>query len=254
MKIAICGMGRAGKVLVQKIIQDGQDTLCCAVCRDESDNKNQDVGEILGRYKMGIPVVAISEFRSAAGEMDIDVVIDFSHKTTTLRMAEICQAINVSMVICTTNFTSDELQRIKDIGMASEEGVVYAPNLTIGINLLMEFVEKISKMLPDFDFEIIERHRKEKKRVTTTAKLIAERIDREKVPISAVRLNGYVGVHEVTCTNENERLTIVHESFSRNAFANGALMAARYIIGKRGYHEMTDVIHEMERNIMNSEE
>ena len=57
-------------------------------------------------------------------------------------------------------------------------------------------------------------------------------------------------MHEVTAANENERLTIVHESFSRDAFANGALMAARYILGKSGYHEMSDVIQELEDKMM----
>jgi 4-hydroxy-tetrahydrodipicolinate reductase len=250
MRIAVCGLGRAGKVLARKIIEDGRDELVCAICREESDIANQDVGTVLGMYELDIPVVPIP---AAAGELvkrKADVVIDFSNKNTTLRMAKICAENYISMVVCTTNFEKEELLELKRIGETSEKGLIYAPNLTIGINLLMEFVERISKLLPDFDFEIIERHRKEKKKVTTTARLIAERIDRDNVPISAIRVGGYVGVHEVTAANENERLTIVHESFSRDAFANGALMAARYILGKSGYHEMSDVIQELEDKMM----
>lgn len=250
MRIAVCGLGRAGKVLAHKIIEDGRDELVCAICREESDIANQDVGTVLGMYELDIPVVPIPAAAEELGKRKADVVIDFSNKNTTLRMAKICAENYISMVVCTTNFEKEELLELKRIGETSEKGLIYAPNLTIGINLLMEFVERISKLLPDFDFEIIERHRKEKKKVTTTARLIAERIDRDNVPISAIRVGGYVGVHEVTAANENERLTIVHESFSRDAFANGALMAARYILGKSGYHEMSDVIQELEDKMM----
>lgn len=250
MRIAVCGLGRAGKVLARKIIEDDENELCCAICREESLIVNQDVGAVLEMCELGIPVVPISDSVNVMLERQVDVLIDFSNKNMTMKMARLCAEHKISMVVCTTNFEQDELTELKIIGEQAPGGLIYAPNLTIGINLLMEFVERISKMLPDFDFEIIERHRKEKKRVTTTAKLIAERIAREDVPISAVRVGGYVGVHEVTAANENERITIVHESFSREAFANGALMAAKYIVGKSGYYEMYDVIRELEDNMM----
>lgn len=249
MRIAVCGLGRAGKVLARKIIEDKEDELCCVLCREESSTANNDVGTILGMPILNIPVVPLSNAIQIMIDRHVDVVIDFSNKITTLRIASLCVKHNISMVVCTTNFEEEELTELERLGKQSQKGLIYAPNLTIGINLLMEFVERISRLLPDFDFEIIERHRKEKKKVTTTAKMIANRIERNNVPISAIRVGGYVGIHEVTAANENERLTIIYESFSRNAFANGALMAARYIIGKSGYHEMADVISEMEKTI-----
>lgn len=246
MRIAVCGLGRAGRVLARKIIEDKKDQLCCALCREESSMANDDVGTVLGMPVLDIPILPISEAIPAMIDMGVDVVIDFSNKKTTLRLAELCTKSNISIVVCTTNFEEDELLELRRLGRESGKGLIYAPNLTVGVNLLMDFVQRISRLLPDFDFEIIERHRKEKKKVTTTARMIADRIGRENVPISAIRVGGYVGVHEVTAANENERLTIVHESFSRDAFANGALMAARYIIDKSGYHEMSDVLCELE--------
>lgn len=253
MRIAVCGLGRAGKVLARKIIENGKDELCCAICREESRIVNQDAGTVLEMCELGIPVVPISRCLNVMQKRQVDVVIDFSNKDTTMKIARLCAEHNISMVVCTTNFEAEQLAELKNIGEHASKGLIYAPNLTIGINLLMEFVERISKILPDFDFEIVERHRKEKKKITTTAKLIAERIDRENVPISAIRVGGYVGVHEVTAANENERITIVHESFSREAFANGALMAANYIVGKSGYYEMYDVIRELEDKMMKQE-
>ncbi len=247
MRIAVCGLGRAGSVLVRKILTDGRDQLCCVVCRDESGTAGQDAGSVIGMRELKIPVVPVSAAAEELCNRKVDVVIDFSNKNTTLKIAGICADASISMVVCTTNFEKEELQELKEIGMRSLRGMVYAPNLTIGINLLMEFVARISRLLPDFDFEIIERHAKEKKKVTTTAELIAECINRKDVPISSVRLGGYVGVHEVTAANKFQRLTVVHESFSREAFADGALMAAGYIINKTGYHEMSDVIKELEK-------
>ena len=253
MRIAVCGLGRAGKVLARKIIDGCVDELCCAICRDGSPIANEDVGAVLGMYQLGIPVIPISLSAKEMCSREVEVVIDFSNKGCSLKMAEICADIGISMVVCTTNFEKEEIQELERIGVHSPKGMVYAPNLTVGINLLMEFVGRLSKLLPDFDFEIIERHGKGKQKVTTTAKLIAEQIGRENVPISAVRLGGYVGVHEVTAANENERLTIIHESFTREAFAEGALMAARYIVDKKGYHVMSDVIKELERKLIGQE-
>lgn len=249
MRIAVCGLGRAGKVLAHKLIHDDKNILCCGICRDISKTANEDIGHILEMPLLNIPVIPLNRIEKELIERKVDVVIDFSHKDTTMQLAKVCQRANVSLIVCTTNFEPEELVVLQEIGNTCNAGMVYAPNLTIGVNLLMSFVERMSKLVPDFDFEIIERHRKDKKRITTTAKLIAARIHRENVPISSVRLNGYVGVHEVTATNENERITIVHESFSREAFASGALMAAQYIVGKKGYHEMADVIKELEKNI-----
>ncbi len=154
------------------------------------------------------------------------------------------------MVICTTNFEGESQKKFDVLINKFKGGIVYAPNLTIGINLLMQFVAKISKILPDFDFEIIERHRKDKPRITTTARLISKSINRGETPISSIRVGGYVGIHEVVAASENERITIEHESFSRNAFANGAMTAANFIYDKDGYYEMQDVINELENKIM----
>lgn len=254
MRIAVCGLGRAGQALIHKILGSGKDVLCCAVCRDGSEKEGLDIGTFLGMRNLDIPVVPISAAATELMQRNVEVVIDFSHKSMTLKMARICADQGISMVACTTNFGEEELMELKKEAGRSKKGVVYAPNLTIGINLLMEFVSRISKLLPDFDYAIIERHPKDKKKVTTTAKKIAGCIEKEYVPILAVRAGGYVGVHEVTAANENERLTIIHESFSREAFADGALLAAAYIVDKKGYYEMSDVIRQLEAKILSGSE
>lgn len=249
MNIAVCGVGRAGKELARKVISEGNINLSMALCRDTSKSAEKDIGELLDMPKQGIVIYKLSEAVKKLTEKKVDVVIDFSARETSLKLAEICQKAGVNLVICTTNFSEEEIEHLKIIGSSKKLGLVYAPNLTLGINLLMEFVAKLSKILPEFDFEIVERHRRDKPRVTTTAKLISKAIARGETPISSVRTGGYVGVHEVTAASEEERITIEHESFSRQAFAKGALLAAEFVKEKKGFFEMKDVIAALEEKI-----
>lgn len=242
MNIAVCGIGRAGKELARKIISEGKQELVMGLCRESSITAGQDIGELLDMPYLGKKVFKLSEAMDELKRREVDVVIDFSEKETSLKLVEICKKSGTNLVICTTNFTDEEKKKIEDIGRKKEIGIVFAPNLTLGINILMEFVAKLSKILPEFDFEIVERHRRDKPRVTTTAKLISKAIDRGETPISSIRAGGYVGIHEVTAASEEERITIEHESFSRQAFAKGALLAANFIYKKKGFYEMHDVV------------
>lgn len=241
MRIGLCGLGRAGKAMAQKIIGSDKHELVCVICRDSSDKIGKDVGSLLQIATTGINVIGISDF--ARSEKDeIDVMIDFSNYLFSIDLLRICENKGINLVICTTGFSEDGLTEIVETGLRQKIGVLYAPTLTLGINLLIKIVSELSQQIPWFDFAIVERHCKDKKRVTTTAKLIAQAMKRDDIHISSVRAGGYVGIHEVTAANADERITIVHESFNRGAFANGALMASEYLNGKKGFYEMKDVI------------
>lgn len=252
MNIAVCGLGKAGKVLAKSIIDDNNNNLSLAICRNESLTSGKDVGTILGTINLDIPIVPLDEAVKELRARNIDVVIDFSNKDTSLKLLDICDKASVNLVICTTNMSDDEERVIKAIAQKANIGVVEAPNLTIGINLLMDFVETLSIILPDFDFEIVEKHRRDKPRITTTAKIIAKKIHRDEVHISSVRAGGYVGIHEVIAASENERITIEHESFNRMAFSNGALLAAKFVFNRKGYYTMSDVIKDLKASIDNN--
>lgn len=247
MKIGICGFGRAGKSMFQYAIENNID-VSMVICRNDSDKANKDVGEYMHMERMNIPFVQMRDVATYLQENMVDIIIDFSNRVLVLPLIELCKESKTHLVICTTNHTMEEISEFRTLTDKYNIGVVYAPNLTIGINFLMEFVAKISKVLIDYDFEIIERHRRDKPLITNTARLISEAIDREETPISSIRVGGYVGVHEVTAANENERITIVHESFNRNAFANGALIAAKFIYEKKGFYLMSDVVNALEEN------
>lgn len=251
MRIALCGLGRAGSTMAKVLLSADEQVLYVALCRDESSASGKDIGDIINISQQEITVTKLSEAVGALNNNKVDIIIDFSGRETTLQLLDICAKIGCGLVICTTDFTSKEVERFQSYPAKYGFGIVYAPNLTRGINILIEFIRKTSDMLFDFDFEIIERHRRDKSKPSTTANIIKSAIGRSNTPISSIRVGGYVGIHEVTAANENERITIIHESFSRNAFADGALMAAKFLCGKQGYYEMRDVLANAVNPLMN---
>lgn len=250
MNIALCGLGRAGKVFAQQIFNDEKHRLALTVCREESKTAGQDVGTIVGCEEKDLPVVKLSQAPEMLKQTKAEVLIDFSKGDTSMKLLRLCEKTGVNLVICATEFTEDEIAEMREAGERGNFAICYAPNLTIGINLLMQMVRKLSSILPDFDFVIVERHRKEKAPVTTTAKLIAKAARREDMPILSVRAGEYVGIHEVTAANKNERISITHESFSREAFGAGAMLAAEFLQGRKGFFTMEDVINDLENNVL----
>jgi 4-hydroxy-tetrahydrodipicolinate reductase len=244
MTLCVCGIGIVGKAMVDKIIETKDAYLACVFVRNSSKYIGQDVGTIINRPPLGVEAIPIGTNIDKLKNMNIDVIVDLSSASVTMQLLKICEKINSKLVICTTNHPEEIQEKIKRTAEEKNLGVVYAPNLTLGINLLIDYVKTLSKVLPDFDFEIVERHRKGKPRRTVTADVIAKVINRGEVPISSIRVGGYVGVHEVSCANENERITIIHESFTKKAFADGAMLAANFIKDKTGFHHMGHVIEE----------
>lgn len=254
MKIGLCGLGRAGQTMAKKILDSDKHELSCVICREISETAGMDVSQIMGIFPIGLKVIKLSEFALLDQSKLPDIVIDFSNHSMSLELMRVCENLGINLVICTTGFTDEGRTEMIETGLRKKIGLVYAPTLTLGINLLIEVVSKLSAMLPWFDFAIVERHRKDKKRVTTTAQLIADATKRDDIHISSVRAGGYVGIHEVTAASENERLTITHESFNRGAFADGAMMAAEFINGRKGYYEMKNVIDDFVQRLKDNED
>lgn len=239
MRLALCGLGKAGKAFVRYVTEKEDDELVCVLCRDKSSTAGRKVSEITGIVTLQELVVKkISEFDNS--DFNVDVIIDFSASSTSIELVELCCKNKINLVICPTNFNDEQLEYIERKVLLSEIGVIYAPTLTRGINILMDFVSTLTKY-QEYHFEIIERHSKNKLAPTKTAQHISKAINRADTHISSIRLDGYVGVHEVSATDGCERITIVHESFSRDAFVRGALRAADFIKNKSGFYQITDI-------------
>lgn len=245
INIGLCGLGKAGTEFVNYIEHSGKChdfVLTDVLCRDSSSTAKKIVTDITGIVTAkNLIINNLSDFRN---NNQTQVIVDFSASQTSKELVDLCCKEKINLVICTTNFSDNEIEAIKQKVIESGIGVVFAPTLTIGINLLMDFVSRFSHTFPDFSFEIIEKHAKNKGFPTKTAQIISSKIDKEDTKISSIRLNGYVGVHEVIATDGFEKISIEHESFSRAAFVRGALFAARYITNKKGFYLMNDIVND----------
>ncbi len=212
------------------------------------------MGEVIGSSSTGIIIEGSENLEMVIFRSRPDVVVDFSSPEAALRNAKIFSRMKVNIVIGTTGFSKIGLKKLFVLANKYRNGIVYAPNITLGVNVLMLLTNLAANILNNYDFQITEIHHKHKKDAPSgTAKKIAAEIEKgltssgnsdvnAQIPITAVRAGGVVGKHEVMIIGEDDKIEISHESFSRRAFALGALRAVRFSKGKVGYFEMSDVL------------
>jgi len=202
------------------------------------------------------------------GEMldSFDVLIDFTRPEATLEYLAICQKAGKGMVIGTTGFSNDELLLIE--AAANDIAIVFAPNMSVGVNLTLKLLDTAAKVFgDDADIEIIETHHRHKvdapsgtalkmgevvanalgRDLSTCAVYGREGIEeprsRQTIGFSTVRGGDVVGDHTVSFFMEGERVEITHKASSRMTFANGAVRAASWLNGKQSkLYSMQDVL------------
>ena len=196
------------------------------------------------------------------GEVSADVVIDFSHHSAVKDVLAYAKAIGAAAVIGTTGHTAEEKA---DIFAAAEEiPVFFAGNVSLGIAVLCRLVKQAVKFFPDADIEIVEIHHTRKvdapsgtahmlfnavKEVRNDAVENCGRSGEGKRPknedgIHALRMGNVVGIHEVHITTQNQSLVLKHESGSRAMLADGAVEAAKFMVGKeKGMYDMESILN-----------
>lgn len=255
IRVCISGLGKTGKEIAKVLLEQDDIKLVSAICSPSSDKKGKDLGEVIGNGTTGIIVEGSDNLEKVIFKSRPDVVIDFSSPEAVLRNVKIFSRMKVNVVIGTTGFSKISLRRLLVLTRKYRNGIVYAPNITLGVNVLMLLTNLAANILNNYDFQITEIHHKNKKDAPSgTAKKIAVEIEKGlsnsgnvksevNVPITAIRAGGVVGKHEVMIIGEDDKIEISHESFSRRAFALGALRAVRFVKGKSGYFEMNDVLN-----------
>lgn len=196
-----------------------------------------------------------------------DVIIDFSIPKASLAILDYAACHLIPVVIATTGFTDAENSKILEYSQAIP--IFKASNMSYNIHLIGKILKQMSPLLSDMDIEIIEKHHKEKKDVPSgTALFLADEINsacnnkytyifdrhishcaREKneIGFSSVRGGNVIGEHEVLFLGENESIEIKHTSYSRRIYAEGAVLAARFIINKKnGLYSMSDLMEPFE--------
>ncbi len=261
MKIAIAGAsGRMGQMLIDTVLRTPGVTLAAALDRAGSDAVGQDAGAKLGK---ATGVIITDDVR--AGLSLADVLIDFTRPEATLAHLEIARELGVGVVIGTTGFTAEQKASFKGYGTAI--GVVWAPNMSVGVNATFKLIEVAAKILAQgYDVEIIEAHHKHKIDAPSGTALkmgevvaeaqgtvLAERAVYAREGDTGPRVNGTIGFatvrggdivgdHTVLFIGEGERIEITHRSNSRQSYAEGAVRAACFLAGKKGLFDMNDVL------------
>jgi len=190
-----------------------------------------------------------------------DVLIEFTNPITTIEHLEVVSEHKKSIVIGTTGFTEEQKKKILDF--SKQIPIVFSPNMSVGVNFMFELVKIASKVLADYDKEIIEiHHNKKADSPSGTALKIAEVIkevsggnfvygregrvgprNKNEIGIMAVRAGDVVGEHTVIFAGNNERIEITHRAHSRDVFARGAIRAALWLKDKKnGLYSMENVL------------
>jgi len=197
---------------------------------------------------------------------DFDVLIDFTRPEATLNALSVCQSAGKAMVIGTTGFSDDALKAIDQA--SSDIPIVFAPNMSVGVNLTLKLLETTAKVIgADSNIEIVEAHHRHKVDAPSgTALKMGEVIanalgrdlsecavygregteeprDRKTIGFSSIRGGDVVGEHSVTFFMEGERVEITHKASSRMTYANGAVKACQWLINQaNGLYSMQDVL------------
>ncbi|HBO38558.1 MAG TPA: 4-hydroxy-tetrahydrodipicolinate reductase [Pasteurellaceae bacterium] len=263
LKIGIVGAGgRMGRQLIQAVQNTQGVELGAVFERKGSSLIGTDAGELAGIAALGIKV---SEDLNAQKD-NFDVLIDFTRPEGTLEHIAFCVANNKKMIIGTTGFDDSGKEAIKNAGQ--KIAIVFASNFSVGVNLVFKLLEKTAKVMGDYcDIEIIEAHHRHKVDAPSgTALSMGEHIaktlgrnlkthgvfcregvtgerKREDIGFSTIRASDVVGEHTVWFADIGERVEIAHKASSRMTFANGAVRAAKWVVGKsNGLFDMTDVL------------
>lgn len=254
MKIALAGLGLTGSQIAEYILSQIDLSLVAAVVRTESSKIGFDVGEIIGRKPVGISVTGSCDLAQILQLHRPQVLIDFSCPAFIHEHIEIIAGAGVHLVIATTGHQPIDVERLKYYTQKYQIGTVLTPNITYGVNVLMLLCKLASRLMKDYDFEIIESHHRHKKdSPSATARRIADKILEEisvttesvaSVPIHSIRSGGIVGDHKVIICGPYDKVELRHESLSRKVFAQGAIWAAKFIAKHQGFYLMEDVFAE----------
>lgn len=260
MRIAVAGAtGRMGQMLIEATLAAPDLQLVAALDRPGSPGLGRDAGEFMGRAT-GVAITAELSALSAT-----DVLIDFTRPEATLAHLQACSAHGVKMVIGTTGF--DTAGRAAIAAAAERVAIVFAPNMSVGVNAAFKLIEQAARILAGYDVEVLEMHHRHKVDAPSGTALkmgeviaAAQGVKLEDVAVwerhghtgerkagsigfATLRGGDVVGDHTVIFAAPGERIEISHKSSSRLGYALGSLRAARFLASRTtGLYDMADVL------------
>lgn len=264
VRVGVCGAaGRMGKTILEVCNDNDGVEVTAAIEYSESPMLGLDAGEVAGLGKLGVNIT--DDIAAIADQ--VDVIIDFTLASSVAANIQKCVASDCKMVIGTTGLSQNDQDLIKT---ASEKmAIVFAPNMSIGVNLCFKLLEMAAQVIgDDTDIEIIEAHHRHKKDAPSgTAIRMGEVVantlgrdlkecavygregitgerDKKTIGFETIRAGDIVGDHTVMFAADGERVEITHKASSRKTFASGAVRAARWLADKEaGLFDMQDVLN-----------
>ena len=247
--------GRMGSTLCRLVRTEPQMTLAGATERKGAD--------ALALTQLEVP--GADDLRTLLAQTGADVVIDFTSAEASVEHARACAEHGAALVVGSTGFSNEA--RAEVLKHSRKIPVVMAPNMSVGVNLVIKMAAELAKVLGEgFDIEIVESHHRHKKDAPSgTALRMAEDIARaigrgpadfrtaregqvgerppREIGIQTVRGGDVVGEHTVFFLGDGERVELTHRATSRDQFARGAIRAARWVSGRvPGHYDMNDVL------------
>jgi len=182
---------------------------------------------------------------------NIDAVIDFTTPHCVMANIEACVIAGKNMVVGTTGWYKG-IDQVRDLVKRHGTGFVYAANFSVGVNLFLEVVRSAASALNyDYTGQIFERHHVHKKDAPSGTAMAMQRAvheasgNKEEVEITSFREGEVVGFHELIFESAADRIYLSHDAKSRRGFAEGAVRAAEWLAGKKGFYEFKDIWREL---------
>jgi len=263
IKIGVCGAaGRMGKTILEVCNEIDNIKVAAAIEYKGSSMIGIDAGEQAGIGKIGVAIT--DDIAKVADQFD--VLIDFTIASSITENLEKCHAAGKRMVIGTTGLDDEQKELINKV--AEDIAIVFAPNMSIGVNLCLKLLEMAAQVIgEESDIEIIEAHHRHKKDAPSGTALrmgevIADTLgrnlkecavygregvtgerDKNTIGFETIRAGDIVGEHTVMFASAGERVEITHKATSRETFASGAVRAAQWLADKdKGLFDMQDVL------------
>ena len=263
LRIAVAGAsGRMGQMLLEAVNASEDCVLSGALDIASSPAINSDS---LGYLGQASGVFVTNDFQKGLSQSQ--VLLDFTRPEGTLAHLQACRKLGVKAVIGTTGFNAEQKAEIAEI--AKDIAIVLSPNMSVGVNVTFKLLELAAKALnTGYDIEVIEAHHKHKIDAPSGTALkmgevIAEALGRDlkecgvferhgvtgprdpsSIGFATIRGGDIVGDHTVMFAGTGERIEISHKASSREYYAKGSLMAARFLIDKpNGLYDMYDVLN-----------
>jgi 4-hydroxy-tetrahydrodipicolinate reductase len=230
VKIALLGYGKMGKLVETIAVREGWEV----------------------DPKLDIKENAAGSGITSASMTGVDVAIEFSQPEAVVSNIEAAARAGVSLVVGTTGW-SDQRDKVEQIVRDSGIGLIYGSNFSLGMNLFFEIVShsaRIVGMIPQYDAYISEEHHRAKKdapsgTALSLLDLMRPHLSNPNLTIASIRAGSIPGTHVIGFDSAADTIILEHRARSRQGFAEGAILAARWIVGKKGLYDFRHVFREI---------